>query len=84
MQGKAEFLLEKECCHIPPLYHFLHTFAKKDKIIAVPDVPLWLQYMQNKAIKFLQVDVGKNLAREVPDGKTDTSTPPPLSRDRSE
>lgn len=72
IQAKVQFCLQKFCnlrqesgkkCSVRIQYH---------EIICVPDVMTYFEFSFHELIKFVHVDVHKELTREIPERKTDT------------
>ena len=48
-----------------------HDFPKNNKIVAISDVMFFFQFVLDKLVKFVHIDIYKKLARKVAKWKSD-------------
>jgi len=69
IEFQSQFLPEICLDLIPPPKQLLAVLGEKHKIIAIPKVISAFKVMFDKLVQAVQVDIGKELAVQVPDGK---------------
>ena len=67
VQPQVKLLLNKCFYRVPPLHNALLFSTKQNKIVTVPEVLQRFYRMQDIPIKFMKVNIRKDLAREIAD-----------------
>jgi hypothetical protein len=56
-----------------PIRHLSFRFSEKNEIIHVPDITRATKVLLNEVIQTVEIKVGEELTREIPDGQTPSS-----------